>query len=388
MFETCTINRGIYEIAVPADWNRRLIYNFGGGCTDGWYRQGPSDRRRARRLHARPRLCASPSSSLNVFGNNCQEVLGGRDDDDGQGALHRGLRRARLHASASAARGGSYQQHQIADNYPGLLDGILPGCSFPEVTLRPRSRSSPTPGCSTTTSRSSAGRGPTRRSGRSPASPTTRRRRTSRPARRRIDPTRVLPASLPADAALRPDHQPGRRALRPLRPRDQHLGSRSRHGVRAPPARQRRDPVRAEGTQRGRDHAGPVPRSQRAASAASTPTRNLVAAAHGRRPRRGARARIARGRVTNGGLGLSAHPDHRLPRLQRRRGQRRYPCPLPLVLDARTTAQGQRHARATRSCSSRTSATGSTAPSRRSCSTRSSRSTAGSPPAPGRRRAA
>ena len=29
--------------------------------------------------------------------------------------------------------GGSYQQHQIADNYPGLLDGILPGCSFPEV---------------------------------------------------------------------------------------------------------------------------------------------------------------------------------------------------------------------------------------------------------------
>src|SRR5207248_11796118 len=25
------------------------------------------------------------------------------------------------------------QQHQITDNYPGLLDGIIPGCSFPEV---------------------------------------------------------------------------------------------------------------------------------------------------------------------------------------------------------------------------------------------------------------
>ena len=25
-----------------AGWNRRLIYTFGGGCTGGWYRQGPS----------------------------------------------------------------------------------------------------------------------------------------------------------------------------------------------------------------------------------------------------------------------------------------------------------------------------------------------------------
>ena len=31
--------------------------------------------------------------------------------------------------------GGSYQQHQAADNYPGLLDGIIPGCSFPEVNF-------------------------------------------------------------------------------------------------------------------------------------------------------------------------------------------------------------------------------------------------------------
>ena len=29
--------------------------------------------------------------------------------------------------------GGAYQNHQIADNYPGLLDGIVPGCSFPDV---------------------------------------------------------------------------------------------------------------------------------------------------------------------------------------------------------------------------------------------------------------
>jgi len=29
--------------------------------------------------------------------------------------------------------GGSEQAHPIADAYPGLLDGIIVGCSFPEV---------------------------------------------------------------------------------------------------------------------------------------------------------------------------------------------------------------------------------------------------------------
>jgi hypothetical protein len=29
--------------------------------------------------------------------------------------------------------GGAYQQIQIADNYPGLLDGIIPGATFPDV---------------------------------------------------------------------------------------------------------------------------------------------------------------------------------------------------------------------------------------------------------------
>ena len=29
--------------------------------------------------------------------------------------------------------GGAYQQLQIADNYPGLLDGIIPDATFPEV---------------------------------------------------------------------------------------------------------------------------------------------------------------------------------------------------------------------------------------------------------------
>ena len=31
--------------------------------------------------------------------------------------------------------GGSYQQIQIADDYPGLLDGIMPMRSFPDVAF-------------------------------------------------------------------------------------------------------------------------------------------------------------------------------------------------------------------------------------------------------------
>ena len=38
-----------------------------------------------------------------------------------------------LHTQGFGCSGGSYAQHQIGDNYPGLLDGIIPGCSFPEV---------------------------------------------------------------------------------------------------------------------------------------------------------------------------------------------------------------------------------------------------------------
>ena len=53
--ETGTINRAVYQIAMlhdpanepepdpwqlPAGWNRRLVYTFGGGCVNGWFRQG------------------------------------------------------------------------------------------------------------------------------------------------------------------------------------------------------------------------------------------------------------------------------------------------------------------------------------------------------------
>lgn len=144
--ETGVINRAIYQISMihnpiaeavpsyassPSGWNRKLVYTFGGGCTGGWYRQGNT----TGGVLDNPILSqgyAMASSSLNVFGNNCQDLTA---------AESMAMVKERFIEAYGPPRytigwgcsGGSYQQHQIADNYPGLLDGILPGCSFPEV---------------------------------------------------------------------------------------------------------------------------------------------------------------------------------------------------------------------------------------------------------------
>jgi hypothetical protein len=144
--ETGTINRAIYEIAMLHDpaaepapdflgksrgWNGRLIYTFGGGCPGGWYRQGRGtggveDDAMLRQGYA------IASASLNVFGNNCNDLLAA---ETMMMVKERFIEAygLPLFTIGWGCSGGSYQVHQIADNYPGLLDGIIAGCSFPDV---------------------------------------------------------------------------------------------------------------------------------------------------------------------------------------------------------------------------------------------------------------
>jgi hypothetical protein len=144
--ETGTINRAIYQIAVlhdpfvdhPVDpavswpgWNNRLIYAFGGGCNGGWNRQGASVGDVLNGDLIRQGY-AIASSSLNVFGNNCNEILAAETMSMVKEQFVRTFGPPRFTIGWGCS-GGSYQQHQIADNYPGLLDGIIPGCSFPEL---------------------------------------------------------------------------------------------------------------------------------------------------------------------------------------------------------------------------------------------------------------
>ena len=145
--ETGVIDRSIYQIALPVDaatqivtpgtrsraWNGKVIYKFGGGCRGGWYEQGATT---AGVLNATLLAAgyAVVSASLNVFGNDCNDLLASEV-----------MMMVREHFIETygppryimgfGCSGGSYQSLQIADNYPGLLDGILIGCTLPEVIL-------------------------------------------------------------------------------------------------------------------------------------------------------------------------------------------------------------------------------------------------------------
>lgn len=147
--ETGTINRAIYQTAIlhdpltestpswqvpPIAWNQRLVYTLGGGCVGGWYIQGSSIGNGGilEDLMLRQGYAVA-SSTLNVFGNNCQEVLAAESlmmvkerfiENYGPPAFTIGF----------GCSGGSEQAHPISDDYPGLLDGIVVGCSFPELT--------------------------------------------------------------------------------------------------------------------------------------------------------------------------------------------------------------------------------------------------------------
>ena len=144
--QTGTVNRGIYEFAVLHDprfgpapspfrsnraWNDRLVYTLGGGCRGGWYQQGAGtggvldDAMLSRGF-------AVASNSLNVFGNNCNDLLTTETLSMTRETFIEtyGLP---VYTMGWGCSGGSYQAHQAADNYPGLLDGIVVGCSFPDV---------------------------------------------------------------------------------------------------------------------------------------------------------------------------------------------------------------------------------------------------------------
>ena len=143
--ETGTINRAIYQLAIlhdpkvdpalspwtrSAGWNSRLVYSFGGGCAPG-YRQGTTTGGVLNNLWLSKGYAAA-ASSLNVFGNNCHDVISAETTMMvKEHFIERyGVPRYTIGWGAS---GGSMQQHLLTQNYPGLLDGITPGLSFPDA---------------------------------------------------------------------------------------------------------------------------------------------------------------------------------------------------------------------------------------------------------------
>ncbi len=144
--ETGTINRAIYQTAILADpavavgptapppaWNKKLVYTFGGGCVGGWYMQGASlgNRGILEDLMLRQGYAVA-SSTLNVFGNNCAMVLAAESLAMVKERFIKSYGVPKFTIGVGCS-GGSEQLHPIGDAYPGLVDGIIVGCSFPEM---------------------------------------------------------------------------------------------------------------------------------------------------------------------------------------------------------------------------------------------------------------
>ena len=143
--ERGTINRAIYEIAMLGDpsapapdpwtsaagWNGRLVYSFGGGCAAG-YRQGlPGG---ALTDDFLSKGYAVSVSSLNVFGNNCDDVI---SSETAMMVKEHFIEEfgVPVHTIGIGGSGGAIQQYMMAQNYPGLLDGLMPQISFSDNAI-------------------------------------------------------------------------------------------------------------------------------------------------------------------------------------------------------------------------------------------------------------
>jgi hypothetical protein len=139
--ETGVIDRAVYQIAALFDgrapsplqpdtsWNGKLIYTFGGGCNSG-YHQGTSTGGVLNDQFLSLGYAVA-SSTLNVLDNNCSTIISAEAammvkehfiDTYGPVQFIIGW----------GGSGGAIQQYEIADSYPGILDGIIPSISFPD----------------------------------------------------------------------------------------------------------------------------------------------------------------------------------------------------------------------------------------------------------------
>ncbi|MDB5818596.1 MAG: hypothetical protein JWQ11_2236 [Rhizobacter sp.] len=152
--ETSTVNRGIYQSAVlhnpttesaptpvvpPKGWNRRLIAVEGFGCPGGWYIQGGAQGNLAIAgfdfsLLSVKRLgegYATFANTLQHASNDCNAVLASEAAMMSKEAFIKTYGAPILTVSAGCS-GGSYGSSQPADRIPGLFDGILIACTFPD----------------------------------------------------------------------------------------------------------------------------------------------------------------------------------------------------------------------------------------------------------------
>jgi hypothetical protein len=154
--EMGTINRAVYAIAflhepgtplptpwaqTGSGWNGRLIYSFGPGCQAGYHQGRNLGGLAGNRSfleetqfgdYGLAKGYALASSSLNSFGTNCADVISVETMMMVKEHFIEQFGAPRW-TIGSGRSGGSMQQHLIANNYPGLLDGLIPTATFADT---------------------------------------------------------------------------------------------------------------------------------------------------------------------------------------------------------------------------------------------------------------
>ncbi|TDW21952.1 DUF6351 family protein [Kribbella kalugense] len=140
--ETGTIDRAVYQFAALYDggapsplrseqsWNSKLVYTFGGGCNGG-YHQGSMIANVVDDLYLSQGYAVA-SSTLNFPATNCSTILSAEAAMMVKEHFIETYGPVR-YTIGWGGSGGSVNQHEIADAYPGILDGIIPGVSFPDM---------------------------------------------------------------------------------------------------------------------------------------------------------------------------------------------------------------------------------------------------------------
>jgi hypothetical protein len=153
--ETSTIDRGIYQSAIlhdpttdaapswntpPKGWNRRLIGIEGAGCPGGWYFQGTANGSLVLPgvIDASLLSPAMLGQGYALFGNTLQNASQNCNSALSQEAATMGKEHfiksygVPAYTVSMGCSGGSYGSSMLADARPGLFDGVMIACVFPD----------------------------------------------------------------------------------------------------------------------------------------------------------------------------------------------------------------------------------------------------------------
>jgi hypothetical protein len=121
--------RPAYPWRPPAGWNRKLLINHGASCgIDHQTGSAPGVENDA----ALSRGFAVMSTALNNAGHNCNLVTQAESMVMAKERLVEQYGQIR-YTIGTGCSGGSLTQQQVANAYPGIYQGILPACSFPDA---------------------------------------------------------------------------------------------------------------------------------------------------------------------------------------------------------------------------------------------------------------